>query len=903
MANGIWTRLAGMAGTALLAVAVTGCDRPPAESAAAEAKPAAPATAPTAVPAAAPAAEAPTAGGDLAAYPVRPLAQSVELRIDPDAPGYRGSVAIELEVTRETDRFAFHAQDMALARTALVAEDGTATGMRTEAGAHGLVTVTTERPLAPGRYRLETDFERPYEERAVGLYRVSAGGEDYLFTQFQAVDARRAFPCWDEPRYKIPFRMTLQAPVGDVVLFNTPVASSRTGDGWTTHVFAETPPMATYFLAIAAGPFDSIPIDGLDVPGRIYAVRGQAGLGQLGATMTPPILEALEAYFGRPYPYRKLDYVAVPDYWPGAMENAGLITYRDRLLLVDEDSASVAQRRALASVIAHELAHMWFGDLVTLTWWDDLWLNESFASWMAARVVRDLYPEFRMELSDARSTEYAMVADARPSTRAIRRPVTEPAHIMEDLGLAYSKGQAVLEMVESWIGDDVFRTAVLDYLEAHAWGNAQAGDLWRALAKASGEDVPGMLAGFLEQSGVPLVTFEPSGTTAVRVSQRRFLNEGVAAEERRWDIPVTLRYGTSEGTRTLSFLLTEASKEVNLGEGVEWVVPNAESAGYFRWELPGEELLALAANATTRMTVRERISFLGNARALLLAGRIDGDDYLQMLADFGADPDPDVIAAVISGLDSVRAWFVPDEESAAFGRWLGETLAPALARFGLEPVPGEPESVELLRPSLIRSLGMDAGLPEVRRFAEEVTEARLAGRPGIDTSIAGAALDVAAWHGDRALRERYVQALQSADSPVERALYLGSLGTFRDPALQREALDYALSDRVRNTELGTVVRSLPGTEAAAALRWEWLQGHYPAVAARLPEMFLPSLVGLAAGCSRQRYEEAEAFFDAPERRVEGVAAQLAKLEDQVSDCVRLRTREGAAVGDYLRGQP
>ncbi|MEJ2602720.1 MAG: M1 family metallopeptidase [Gammaproteobacteria bacterium] len=893
MANGIWVRLAGMAGMVVMLL-TAGCERR--VTAAEEAAPAPP------PPVAAAAAPGPRADGDLTAFPVRPLSQSVELRIDPDESGYAGRVAIELEVTDETDRFAFHARDMELGKAVLVAETGAAAGLQTESGAHGLVTATTGRALAPGRYRLELDFERPYEGRAVGLYRVSAGGENYLFTQFQAVDARRAFPCWDEPRYKIPFRMTLSAPAGDVVLFNTPVSSKRTEDGWTTHVFAETPPVSTYFLAIAAGPFDAIPIAGMDVPGSVYAVRGQAGLGELGARMTPPILQALEAYFGRPYPYRKLDYVAVPDYWPGAMENAGLITYRDRLLLVDEDSASVAQRRSLAIVIAHELAHMWFGDLVTLTWWDDLWLNESFASWMAGKVVRERYPAFRTELSDARSTEYAMVTDARPSTSAIRREVTEPADIMEDLGLAYSKGQAVLEMVEAWIGPDVFRDAVLDYLEAHAWGNAEAGDLWRALAEASGEDVPGVLAGFLEQSGVPLLVFEPSGTTGVRVTQQRFLNAGVEAEERAWSIPVTLRYGTADDTQTTSFLLKDSSREVQLGEGVEWVVPNADSVGYFRWELPREDLLELAGAATERMTPRERISFLGNARALLLAGRLGGDDFLRILADFGADADPDVVTAVLSGLDSVRDWFVPDERHAAFGRWLGETLEPALDRYGLQPVAGEPESVQLLRPSLIRALGMEAGRAEVLAYAEDLAETYLSDPSGVDPSLASAALDVAARHGDRALYERYLQALRDAASPVERSLYLGSLGAFQDPDLQRAALALALSDEVRNTELGSIVGSLPDTEAAETLRWEWLQENYGAIAARLPEMFVPALVGFAGGCSRERLAQAEAFFMAPERRVDGVAAQLAKLEDRVADCVRLRERAGAQVGEYLAAQ-
>ena len=277
-------------------------------------------------------------------------------------------------------------------------------------------------------------------------------------------------------------------------------------DGRRTVAFARTKPLPSYLLALATGPLETVPIPGMSVPGRVVTVKGASGLAGEAVRTTPPLLAALERYFGRPYPYEKLDLIAVPEFWPGAMENPGAITFRDTILLLDARGASAAQREAHVTINAHELAHMWFGDLVTMEWWDDLWLNESFASWMGDKAAEEAFPELRTAVSDVATLQGAMVTDARLSTRAIRQPVSALDNLLQAADtLAYQKGEAVLGMVEAWVGPEAFRKGVLDYLAAHEWKNASAADLWRALGKAAGKDVGGVLATFLDQPGIPLV--------------------------------------------------------------------------------------------------------------------------------------------------------------------------------------------------------------------------------------------------------------------------------------------------------------------------------------------------------------------------------------------------------------
>ncbi len=832
---------------------------------------------------------------------VIPTAQAIELRLDADRPDYSGKVTVELEARRASDRFRFHSEGPEITRLALRGSEGEIDAAW-EAESDEVVAVRTAAPLEPGAYTLEIDFTNPFDTQAVSLYRMEHGGAGYVFSQFQADDAREAFPCWDEPAFKIPYRMTLSVPEAHLAITNTPAESETVADGWRTTVFAATPPLPSYLLAVATGPLETAPMPGLGVPGRLVTVGGQIHLAATAVKMTPPILKALERYFGRPYPFAKLDFLALPEFWPGAMENPGAITYADRLLLLDPATASVAQRRGLAGVITHELAHMWFGDLVTMEWWDDLWLNESFATWMADKIVAEVFPELDQEVAAIQSIQGILAQDARATTEAIRRPVGSAKDLLGGIGLTYRKGRTVLGMFEQWLGPEIFRRGVIAYLEAHAWSNATAADLWRALDQASGKKASAAMATFLDQPGFPRIDVEVLADGRVKLAQERFRNHGATAPGFTWQVPVALRYGGEGGGGTETVLLDAASRTVELGGTPEgrtpaWIFPNAGAHGYYRWSLPADRLRHLAANAGELLTRRERVELVGNLSALLAAGSLAGDGYLRLLGELAGDPDPTVVNTLIGALRAVKMAFVPEDLEEPFAAYVRRTLGPALERFGRERAPGEPEAVSLVRPALWVWLGREGRDPEVLAAAATLARAYLHGE-AVDPSLAGVALDLAAIGGGRELFDEYKKRFESAEAPTERQRFLGALGAFDDPELRRAAYDYALEGPLRPNEIFTVGSA--NDAAGRDLGFRWMTESWDQLMERIPPAFASFMPFFASGCSAERLEKARAFFAEPEHQGPATAKQLAQVGEQVADCVRLREREGEAVARYLR---
>lgn len=837
---------------------------------------------------------------------VVPTFEAIHLKLDAGQPDYSGTVRIDLRVAKETKNFSFHAEEMTITRIELRsagAGGGGAIAIAHAPEENGVVIAATETPLAPGDYTLAIDFTNEFGTRAVGLYRMEKDGAGYAFTQFEADDAREAFPCWDEPIFKIPFQVTLEVPEAHEALTNTPVESETRSNGWRTIVHQRTKPLPTYLLAVAAGPLEMAPIPGLSVPGRIVTVKGQSHLGELAAQMTPPILRALESYFGRPYPYEKLDLIAIPEYWPGAMEHPGAVTYSDNVLLVDSKNASVGERRRLASITGHELAHMWFGNLVTMEWWDDLWLNEAFADWMGDKVSSEVFPEFKMELADLQRARRSMSGDARPSTQPIRRPVESTDELMQNVGLVYAKGKLVLAMFERWLGPDLFREGVVSYINANQWGNATADDLWKALHAASGKDIDAALATFIEQPGFPRVTAVVLPDNRVRLSQERFHTDGVAVEPLTWRIPVSLKYSDGASVRTASILLSEPAQVASLERSgpIEWIKPNAGGAGYYAWQVPAEMLQAVADASRDALTPAERIEFLGNLSLLLDAGDIAGDEYLRALASFANDPEPQVVSSLTDGLEKVSVAFVPPDLEEAFAAYVRGVLGPALARFGVDARPGEDEAVTAFRPRLLDWLGDRGRDANVLRHAEELAAAYLRDPASIDPSMADVAVELAAMRGDAALFDEYQRRFESATSPNERQRFLGALGNFRDEALRERALAYALAGPLRPNEIFDIPMTIGRTPNAEDRVFFWTLENYGAMTARMPPFAVGFMPFIASGCSAERLARAKEFFANEEHRGPGTENTLAKVSDQVGDCVRLRAREGSAVAAYLRG--
>ncbi len=839
---------------------------------------------------------------------VVPNRESVRLVLDPAKAGYAGSVEVALTVRRPVTAFTFHAREMTLGRTVLRGPAGE-TVLTTAALPGGVVRATAAAPVAAGTYTLAVDFTNDFDTKATSLYRLQTGGEWYAFTQFEATDARGAFPCWDEPAFKIPYRMTLVVPQAHLAVSNTPVESETAKDGMKTVIFRETPPLPSYLLAIATGPLETIPIPGLSVPGRVVTVKGARGLAGAAAEVTPRIVQSLERYFGRPYPFAKLDLLAVPEFWPGAMENAGAVTFADGILLVDPKAASAGQRRTLVAVTAHELAHMWFGDLVTMAWWDDLWLNESFATWMEDKVGADAFPELALDRSSAQDTQSALNTDARRATQAIRKPIAsdEEAFSGGASELTYQKGAAVLRMFETWVGPAAFQKGVRSYLAAHEWKSATAADLWSAVSEAAKRDVRGPMETFLDQPGVPLVTAElTDGGNKVRLTQSRFANAGASAPAPAlWKIPVGIKYTDGQALFTQTVLLTGRTQEFKLdvpSPPMVWMHPNAGENGYYRWKVAPILLRQTAESARARLTERERIGFVGNLSALLDAGVLSGADYLRTLAPFGNDPAPEVVQAVMDQLAKVRRALVPRDLRPAFGAYVRQTLGPALDRIGLVRAAGEPEGVTNLRPGLLLWLGRDGGDARVEPVADALARSYLDLPTSVDASVAGVALELLARHGDRALFDALRAKFEKATVPAERRRYLSALAHFPDEAIAREALSYALTGPLRPQEVVSIPEGMLDSGEHGTLAFGWTLDHFGEVAKRLPPVyvsFAPQLA-LSGACTAERIDKAKAFFAEPAHVAPGTDAQLAMAAERAEDCARLRAREAGSVAAYLR---
>jgi alanyl aminopeptidase len=831
---------------------------------------------------------------------VAPRFQAVHLRLDPDKRSYSGRVRVELQVARATDTLRFHAEGQRLTRIAL-RQRGDSVGVTRASGDHGLQTLVAARPLAPGAAELEIEFTHLYGTRAVGLYRMVREQRGHLFTQFESDDAREAFPCWDEPGFKFPWQLTLEVPTTQEALTNTPPERTREQDGWKTVTFKRTPPLPSYLIAIAVGPFEYVPVAGTSAPTRIVACQGQSSLAGVTAAATPPILAALERWFGSKYPFEKLDLIAVPEFAYGAMENPGLITFRDDVLLLDPVRATLSQRRSNANVVAHELAHMWFGDLVTMEWWDDLWLNESFADWMASKITDEVFPAYRAGLHDLQSVQRVRGGDIQPSTRAIRDRTTSSAAGLQNVGLVYSKGNAVLSMFERFLGAEAFRKGVQSYLRRHEWGNATAADLWRALDQSSRTDVSRAMTTFLDQPGVPLLRVVPA-EGGVRVTQSRATPHGVSQPPVRWRVPVTLKWSDGRAVRTHRLLLAEESAVVRLPAKPAWVLPNGGGHGYYAWSIPEEWMGAIAGRASEWLTPDERVEFLGNLGLLMATGEVHGDTYLEALSHFGRDPEPEVVSSTLAGLGTVRAPFVPDSLADLFAVYVRRTLSPALERVGIERKPGEDETVSTIRGDLLRWLALRGRDEKVMAFATDAAARYLADSSSVDPGIAGSVLSLAARRGGAELFAEYQRRFETSEVPAIRRQFLAALGAFEDQALEARALEYMLSDKVRPTEMFVLMQGGgERDEAFAGRMFEWVQRNWARLAERLPPPALRFMPMMGSGCSAERLAATRAFFAEPGRAVPGVDQTLERVGDLVHTCLSLREREGERVVRYMRG--
>ncbi|MEM6790983.1 MAG: M1 family metallopeptidase [Myxococcota bacterium] len=865
---------------------------------------------------------------------VIPSRYGLQLRIDPSRTSFSGTVRIDVDLQNPRRELWLHGKGLQVTSAVVTPGGGDGSGDALRAiyreQPAGFAQLELPRAIEAGPATVRLDFSGRFSTRTNSLYRVESGGDAYAFTQMEPVWARQAFPCFDEPAFKTPWDVSLVVPKGQVAIANTQETKrTPTEDGMVRIEYAPTEPLPTYLIAFAVGPLDvveapaiaaSAGVDRPPLPFRGVAARGRGPDLAYALKHTPALLEELETYFGVAYPYDKLDIIAVPDKG-GAMENAGAITFREYLLLFQGDNASFDQRRAFAYVMAHELAHQWFGNLVTMPWWDDIWLNEAFATWMGYRVVAERRPDYDADVQLLTRVHAAMGRDRLVNARQIRQPVTEENDIHNAFDrITYRKGGGVLAMFERWMGPEVFRQGLQRYMAAHRHGSATAGDLLRAFSDAAGRDVRGPFDTFLLQPGLPEIRAEVSceGTPELRLQQNRYLplgSEAAAASSSSsappsWRIPVCLRYELAgEATpREQCELLDAPQKTISLPGCPRWLLPNADAAGYYTWSLDPEGLSRLA-EARAKLTTREKISFGAAVRFAFDAGRIDAATAFDTLLPLALDPHDEVATAPMGLFARAHRMLEGRPEQALLEARARAAYAPVMKRLGYRARPDEPIGDRLLRARVVNFLLFVARDEQSRTRAAARGETLLnpAGeqldRSAVDANLAQT---VAMAFGMNAsppalatLRER----LGRERDDVARSYLLAALSTPRDDPGNAAALGLSLDPILRVNERAVPLAIRMRHPDLRTATWSWLRGHVDDIVPLMAPRGAAGLPNLATDfCTPERAAEMQATFADVAAKAPGGDRELAKAVETVRLCAAAAEAQRDGLLRYLGGK-
>ena len=817
---------------------------------------------------------------------VRPTLYTLTLEPDLDNFTFTGSETIAIVVDEPTSAIKMNSAEIAVQSATLTLSDGSERQPEAITFDEEKETVSFDfaDAVPAGAAELAIEFTGELNDKLRGFYRSSYtdvdGNQRWMATtQFESTDARRAFPCWDEPAVKAAFDITLTVPRELEAISNTePVSETNTDGGKKIVRYAETPVMSTYLLAFIVGDLACVQDRTRDgVLMRVWATRGNEDKGQYALETSMALLDYFHDYFGVPYPLTKLDHIAIPDFAAGAMENWGAITYREVALLVDPVNSSAGTREIVAAIISHEMAHQWFGDLVTMEWWDDLWLNESFASWMGDKAVDYLHPEWEMWTQFlTHDTSSALNLDGLRNSHPIEQPVNNPAEIGELFdAISYSKGGSVLRMLEHYLGADTFRQGLQIYIQRHQYANARTRDLWNALGEASGQPVAEIMDSWTSQTGYPVLeaTVNRSGEAIeVGLSQSRFLYDEILGQDEPdgaiWKAPVTAR--TASNAEPARALMETAESGLTLrpasyGSNDEWIKVNPGQAGFFRVQYDNDEIERLKAPISSlTLPAQDRLGLQSDAYALAKAGRIPASAYLNLVEAYSNENDASVagdLAASLNALDNLLSDEGFHTAYQAFGR---RVFKPIGNRAGWDPRPEEGHRDALLRSTSLAQLGRfedDETLSEARRRFDGYVE----DPSSLPADLRVAAFAMSAQRGDRDLYDAMWDLEKSATLHEERLRFLRALSGFPDPELIQETLDRSLDeDHIRSQDTISVMVATASNPNGRELAWRFLKENWDEFDRRYGEggFAIMRLVSIASVfTTAEKREEVREFFE------------------------------------------
>jgi aminopeptidase N len=765
--------------------------------------------------------------------------------------------------------------------------------------------LVTDTPVSAGDATIRIRYHADLNKDLRGFYVSSTSRRRYAVTQFESTDARRAFPSFDEPAFKATFSIRLIVPAGDTAISNGRLVSDTPGPGAGRHTvtFEQTPKMSPYLVAMAVGDFTCVSDSADGIPLRVCATPGKEGLLEAPMDAARQILPYLNRFYSTRYPFGKLDLVAVPDFAAGAMENTAAIFYREADLLADPATASVQTLKRVWSVIAHEMSHQWFGDLVTMRWWNDLWLNEGFATWMESRPLAELKPEWNIPVDQAADTQYAMSVDALRSTRPIRNDVETPHDIDAAFdAIAYQKSGAVLRMIEGYVGEEAFRRGVNAYLEAHAYGNATSEDFWNALTAASGKPVDQILPAFVTRPGVPLLEIQgdcaSSRSDGLRLQQERFSIDGTgsrAGASGQWPLPVCRRTATGP----LDCSIAGGRPAAQSCPAGPWAFFNAGARGYYRTQYPAAALRAFSGGQLALLSAPERLSLAGDAWALVRASRYTAADYLTLASGFGREHSSVVLGEVTGRLGTIHDHLVAPSAQPKFEEFVRQMLRPLITEVGFAAPAGDEPDRLTLRSELIVALGSVGNDPEVASQARAAVDRLLAGGEPPEPTAAAAIVAVAARHGDASLWEALHRAAQNAASPAERDRYLYALPLFDDPALVDRGLALVLGNEIKSQDTILYLSRFLTNPSVNARTWTFVKQRWTELEPRV-RIFggdVNLVEALGVFCDASTRNDIRRFFTA--HPLASAARALDQAVDAINACIALHDRQAASVAGWL----
>jgi puromycin-sensitive aminopeptidase len=800
-----------------------------------------------------------------------------DLVLAPDlaAATFAGTAVVTVEVTEAVHEVVVHALDLDITEAALVRDGERLDATVTYDAASETATLALPAAAGPGAWELRTSFTGELNDKLVGFYRSTFTDDDghehtLACTQFESTHARRAFPCWDEPAFKASFAVTLDVPA-DLLAISNAAETGREdlGAGRARVRFATTMVMSTYLVAFVVGPLEaSEPVDVDGVPLRVIAPPGRADLTTFALDVGAFSLRFLADWYDIAYPGDKLDLVAIPDFSFGAMENLGCVTFRETALLVDQERATQPELQRVADVIAHEIAHMWFGDLVTMSWWNGIWLNEAFATFMEMLTTDAYRPEWRRWVDFGLARSAAFDTDSLTSTRPIEYEVVTAADAegMFDI-LTYEKGASVVRMLQQYLGEDRFQAGIRHYLDAHRFGSTETTDLWDAIEEATGEPVRQIMDSWIFRPGHPAITIDrPGDGRTLEISQARFsfAPDPAAGVERPGDeprsVPVVLRTGHEGHDAVHRVLLTGPKAVLQLDSDPEWIVGNHEGNGFYRVALADDDLARVASRALVELSPLERYGLVEDEWALVLAGRGSVARTLGLIRSLAEEDDLSVwqrTIGVLGALDRVGG----EENREPLAGWVRALLAPALRLLGPTRAAGEPERTSALRASLFEALCRLGDDQDHQELARAHFTALGDDPDAVDADLADAVVRVVAAGADAECWEELRERAAAARTPQDRLRHQGALADAPDPALVRKFCDLVLTEEVRTQDGLFLLRRALANRHATDVVWAFIVDHWDELSTRFPSAAVPRLLdGIRGITDRALAGEVVAFL-------------------------------------------